>query len=397
MFNDAYLDLIYIVACEINQQKIDTNRIKEMNLVAVHKLAKKHLLVVITYMGIESSRIMSDENWKSTLSEEAQNDLKLWKQEKEKGIRKNLLLDIERQKLFDYFEKEGIWYMPLKGSVLKDSYPSVGMRQMADNDILFDASCQKTVRDYFVRNDYNVISYKKGNHDIYEKEPIYNFEMHTSLFDFTHNAAWYDYYANVKKRLIRDDGRRYGYRFSDNDLYIYFVTHAYKHHDGSGTGIRSLLDCYVYQISRKLDWTYIEKEMKQLGITDFEKVFRSASYKLFQVDGGIDTLTEEEAELVMKHVLAGTYGNQKTRFENKLRKLQKDKEPISGKTKWKYFFSRLIPPKSYYLTYHPTIYKIKVIIPFFLVYRIIKGLLVHSKKLFREAKIVWKADQSSKM
>ena len=88
--------------------------------------------------------------------------------------------------------------MPLKGAVLKDLYPKHDMRQMADNDILFDVTCQKEIRDYFVSHGYEVISYAKGNHDVYEKPPVYNFEMHTALFGAGHNEVWAKYYENVK-------------------------------------------------------------------------------------------------------------------------------------------------------------------------------------------------------
>lgn len=389
MFDNTYLALLYLASCEINQIKPDSSRIKQMDLASVHRMAKKHLLVVITYMGIEASDILQDEGWKSSLSEEAQADLQKWKQEKEKGVRKNLLLDVERQKLFAYLEEEHIWYMPLKGSVLKDYYPGDGMRQMADNDILYDAPKKKLVRAYFEQEGFDVISYDKGIHDVYRKKPIYNFEMHTSLFGLMHNNTWYNYYIDVKEKLIKDDDRAYGYHFSDNDFYIYFVTHTCKHYEGYGTGIRSLLDCYVCQKSTKLDWTYIEQEMDKLGIAEFERVLRSASFKLFSPDGGAETLTAEEAELVTIHASAGTYGTQKIGVGKKLRKLQEDDEPITFKTKWKYYLTRLIPPMEYYRLYYPTIYKLKFPIPFFVIYRIIRSTTARGRQLLEEIKIVW--------
>lgn len=83
--------------------------------------------------------------------------------------------------MFQYMDAEHIWYMPLKGAILKDLYPRQEMRQMADNNILFDTSCEAAVKDYFVKEGYEVISYAKGNHDVYEKEPVYNFEMHMEI------------------------------------------------------------------------------------------------------------------------------------------------------------------------------------------------------------------------
>lgn len=67
--------------------------------------------------------------------------------------------------------------MPLKGSILKDWYPKFGMREMADNDILFDASKRKEVKAIFQGRGYTVKEYDKSNHDAYEKPPIYNFEI----------------------------------------------------------------------------------------------------------------------------------------------------------------------------------------------------------------------------
>ena len=51
------------------------------------------------------------------------------------------------------------------------------------------------------------------------------------------------------------------------------MTHTFKHFEGGGTGIRSLLDQYVYlnKLEEALDFRYIEKQCEILGIADFEK------------------------------------------------------------------------------------------------------------------------------
>ena len=75
-------------------------------------------------------------------------------------------------------DSEHIWYLPLKGIILKDYYPSVGMRQMSDNDILFDADAWERVEKHMLSEGYETESVGKGNHDVYQKAPVYNFEMH---------------------------------------------------------------------------------------------------------------------------------------------------------------------------------------------------------------------------
>ena len=52
-----------------------------------------------------------------------------------KAVRKNILFDSEREAITSEMEKQGIWYLPLKGAILKELYPQIGMREMSDNDI----------------------------------------------------------------------------------------------------------------------------------------------------------------------------------------------------------------------------------------------------------------------
>ena len=67
-----------------------------------------------------------------------------------------------------FMEQKGIWHLPLKGVILKEYYPSVGMRQMSDNDILFDYSFCNEVQAYMESEGYKAVSVGEGNHDIYE-------------------------------------------------------------------------------------------------------------------------------------------------------------------------------------------------------------------------------------
>lgn len=103
---------------------------------------------------------------------------------------------------------------------------------------------------------YEVEVFEQGNHDVYEKEPVYNFEMHTSLYGAGHHNEWISYYDRIKDRL-RPKGNRSEYRFTDEDFYVYIMTHMFKHFDGSGTGIRSLLDQYVYLIGWKIPLIFL--------------------------------------------------------------------------------------------------------------------------------------------
>lgn len=400
-------DLLYLINCSLHNTIPDRERVCGMDIAELFKYSKYHTLVAITYDALEllgnkalfadnesegnNAKLSADGLVKQPQysSESPVEVLKKWKELRDMAFRKNLMLDSERHKLSAYLCEKKVWHIPLKGVVLKELYPKLEMRQMADNDILFDAEYEETVRDYFVENGYEVVLYNKGNHDVYKKNPVFNYEMHTSLFSPFYNEVWYSYYSNIKEKLVRQ-GDGYVYAFSDNDFYIYFVTHAFKHSDGSGTGIRSFVDCYVYQSSKTLDWNYIETELNKLGILEFEKTFRSVSWKIFGDRQSPDSLTAEEYDLLCDSMYAGTYGTMCGRIEKNLQREQGDKEAIKNSTKVKYILRRLFPPLSFYESYYPTVYRIKILIPFAIIYRFIKGATIKRKIVMKEAKFVHK-------
>ena len=116
-------DMLYLTSCALNNVIPDKNKIESMNRENLFEMCQFHSLTYIVCMALESVGMELPE---------------YWTQAKAKAIRKVLLLDAERRKIFDFIDKNGIWYMPLKGVILKEYYPSIGMRQISDNDILCD-------------------------------------------------------------------------------------------------------------------------------------------------------------------------------------------------------------------------------------------------------------------
>jgi hypothetical protein len=52
------------------------------------------------------------------------------------------------------------------------------------------------------------------------------------------------------------------------DFYIYQMGHLYKHYSKGGSGIRSVLDTYIYlkRYEDILDRGYLDKEFEKMGI-----------------------------------------------------------------------------------------------------------------------------------
>lgn len=393
---DIWSDLLYLTVCGICQCKANREMVLQMDWPKVYEVSCFHNLSSLCCTVVED--VVDTKG----LSEEQQEIYRKWQEEKNKALRKQVLLDVERGKLEQFMEEHKIWYMPLKGVVLQKLYPKQGMRQMADNDILFDAGYRKEVRNWFESNGYRIEAYGRSNHDVYQKEPVLNYEMHISLFSpNVHNTLWTKYYDNVLSRLVVEDDKQYGRRFTTEDFYVYFILHAFKHFDVSGTGLRTLVDAAVYLNAYKdtIDWEYVEKQLDDLNLTGFEQSVRSAASKLYTKETAQilseniswkTVLTEEETTFVQYLLHAGTYGTVQNQIQKKMKELQPDGEAITVKTKLRYCVNRIFPSPDFFWDNYAFIGKHRWLLPAGYLYRIVKGFVTGGKRLFREAKTAWK-------
>lgn len=383
-FNENIID----VANEENSQKIYIGRI--------YYIAKKHNLVSIMAQAMENMGFESDSDiWKR------------WLKEKNQLIYKSVLMDVEREAIQDFFEKNNIWYMLLKGMVIRKYYPAPELREMADNDILFDNKYSKEVYEFMTARGYKSDDYNKGYHDEYLKPPAYNFEMHRQLVSSKERPKWYEYYKDVKSILIKDTNENREtaansesnntsnqFYFSDNDFYVYFIVHTYKHFLNSGMGLRTVLDVYLYvsNLQEKLDFDYIEEQLKKLDAYDFEQTFRSIAFKMFDENledrKWWDLFDVKEQEMLSYVLDAGTYGNLENSVAHKMGYTKGEKKKASDKVK--YIFRRLFPSMDTIEEFFPFFYKHKWAIPFLYIYRIGKIPFARRKKVAGELKEVFK-------
>lgn len=343
--NKTQYDMVYLAACGVNSVRPEQEYLNGLDIEKLYQLSHGHSLDALVGTVLKQAGVTLPNGWNERIS---------------KAIRKVVLFDAERAKLLSSMEQKGIWYLPLKGIVLKDFYPAVGMRQMSDNDILFDYSHCDEVQAYMESQGYEAVSVGVHNHDVYHKEPVYNFELHKALYGEAHQDGWAEYYENVKDRLVVSGGTSFGYRFTDEDFYVYIVSHAYKHYAGSGTGLRTLLDFYVYLSAKEqtLDFAYIEKECKVLGIDTFERQSRELCKKVFAKDALIgedalkQSLSEEEMEMLLYYLTSGAYGTLERGVENRMKQYRTNGVKCA---KLRYVWDRLFPGYDVYRVYAPSV------------------------------------------
>ena len=322
--------------------------IVSVDLPELYALADAHQMTAITAFALEAAGVRDES----------------FLRERSKAVSREVNFDRERARILKEFEEKQIWYMPLKGVILKRFYPQTGMRQMSDNDILFDAEKAKDVHEIMTSLGYKTEIYDEGHRDDYRKLPMFHFEMHRVLFDKkTLPVSLYRYYRDVRRLLIKDSGNSFGYHLSDEDLYLYMIAHEYKHFAWGGTGLRSLLDTYVFlkKHSKTLDWEYIMAEAEKLGMAGFEKRNRALALRVFHA-GGMQKLSEKETELLDYFIESEAYGSMPHAIRNYSRQLGM----------FRYVMLRAFLPMEAVKKYYPFFYRHKLLLPLLPIYRVIR-------------------------
>lgn len=351
---------------------------------------KKNSLEGITFLAVEK------------MSEKPADKLfEYWKDVYQKLSYIEFLFENERNTLFAEMRKAGLSYLPLKGVNFLRFYPKPGMRSMGDNDILYglveqdengifhiagetDEEREKTLaaaRERLVEIMKSLgfeVGSLLGHDERFMKGPLL-FEMHRSLVPS--DSVYFEYYKNSWKRALRSASDPNRFAYSQNDEYIYTVVHIDKHLKTSGTGLRSIVDLYVFlkNVGAELDREYIDAELKKLGVFEVEERLRNFAFSLFEAD----SLSAEDEELLLYFLNCGTYGNFDEMMRLNLKRLGADGN--RGKAKAAYVKKRLSKVSEAELEiYFPVFYRHRFLRPFLPVHRIFRGMFTNTRYFFRE-------------
>lgn len=361
--NDVF-DYLHLVSLYLNKKAASGFKVDD-HITFYATLSKRHSLMALFYKAV-----------KDTNADINENNLKRLEEYYFANVRKVALFEKERKDLYEFLNNNQIDFLPLKGIVIKDYYLDQNTREFADNDILFSASKDKMIKEYFVKRGYKSEYFRKSNHDIYQKKPFFNFEMHRALFMEREDGREFSKYF---QNYLKDSSIKEGYEhyLSKEDFYIYFLAHAFKHFDNSGCGIRTLIDCYLYLKQNELDFAYINQELDKIGLLEFSNKFSSLSTKVFDEQ----ELNDEEKEMLLFIASSGTYGT----LENSVNK------GVKEKGKFKYLMRRIFPPMSFYKTAYPRLYKTKVLIPLAWFMRLFRIIFKNPKRATAEIKLITKS------
>ena len=385
--NYEYSDMIYLLWCAVNKCAPEKKYIRSADVENLLKMSVSHKLTLLMNEAVKKA----DD---SLFSSE---DKGRFETEALKALRVNLLFDYDTKNVLALLEKNKISCMPLKGYVLKEYYPQAEQRQMGDIDILIAPEDADKIRGIMVEAGYSCTSFNETHHDSYFKKPFYLYEFHRTLF-LGAEKKWDDYYRNIIERLQKNPENEYEYSFSPEDMYIYIVMHGLKHFLDRGTGLRFLTDIYFYLKAEKIDFDYVENEMKKLDVYSYERLFRDLAIKVFSEEsGGHDLkLSKEEEKALYELYSSGAYGSTNVAVTHRMERLTNGTKGNMKKPVYvlKRFF---IIPEIYRLKY-PKMYKSVVLRPVLVGIRLVKGMKSKRHLIANELKVLKKypSDSSEK-
>lgn len=282
----------------------------------------------------------------------------------EKSYRTVVAREISQQAETDRIRKDfsdnGIDFMFLKGSHLKKLYPAPELRFMADTDVLVRSEDVEKAKKILLSHGFEQKA-DNGKDVAFTKKPFLTVELHNTLF--VEEYYMYGYFLSVWDKAEKIGGHEYA--MTDSDMYIYTAAHLAEHFTTGGACFRPVMDIYLMRkkMSAKLDFPYIEKELKKLSIDEFVKKIEAVADGMFgdcERDSSLE-ITENFIVLgppVKNTGIASADGKKRSKAET--------------------LFASLFPPLKHMKLLFPTLKKAPALLPLFWIIRLFER--VFSKK-----------------
>ena len=268
---------------------------------------------------------------------------------------RNRQAERETQRIFSLFEELQIPYIPLKGTVLKQAYPSGWLRTGCDVDILVrQEDLERAAEALTERLSYTC----EGTmwHDVSLHSPDgLHVELHFALIDTVRFPLVSEILSTVWQDAERCAPDRYLFSLSREHFLLYHVAHTAKHFLIGGCGIRPFWDLRIMETRLGYRIEDHEALLERAGMLKFAR----AEHALAEVFAGVrehDDLTRSMEDYVVR---AGVYGTMENRTVNQLAK--------SGKLR--FTLSRLILPFDQLKKQYPVLEKHRALSPLMQVHR----------------------------
>lgn len=294
----------------------------------------------------------------------------------------HLVRDVSQKEVMDFirysFKEKSIDFMLLKGSHLKKLYPISEVRFMADMDVLVHEKDIESATQILTSYGFEIYL-NNGKDIVFTKEPCLTLELHKMLF--IEDFFMHDYFTGVWERA--ESVGNHEYKMSYNDLYVYTLSHLAEHYMGAGSCFRPAMDLFLmeYKLGNDIDFEYIDKQFRQIGIIDFAKKMRVLCNCMFS-DGEYD----EDLDIMENYIVLGAPVKNAEAAA---------KAASTKKSKGRQLFEALFPNFSHMKTRYPLLQKLPVLLPLFWLIRIVTYIFTKNKTVISKRKQLQGLDKES--
>lgn len=230
----------------------------------------------------------------------------------------------ELQRIFTAFDENGIDYMPLKGTLMKERYPKPELRIMGDADILIRLAQYEKISGIMTALGFTETA--NSDHELVWRSPKLYLELHKRLIP-SYNKDFYAFFGEGWQLAKRQNGTRFSMTAEDEMVYLF--THFAKHFRDGGIGLRHMTDLFVYQKANpSLDEAYVEAELEKLQLLSFYNNIKKL-LRVFFMDEAEDELSEILTEYIFE---SGSWGKLESRIlATSVRDLGESRSPLKKK------------------------------------------------------------------
>lgn len=247
----------------------------------------------------------------------------------------------------------------LKGLKVSSLYDVPEMRFMLDIDIFINSEKYKEAIEVMKKRGYEVGSADEKDCSL-SKKPFLNVDLHQELkYDYD---LGYEFYATVNERLISKENS-FEKLMSNEELYVYLLSHTAHHFATAGTGIKSVIDHYyiLKNLVPKCNIEILKEYLNKSGLNEFNDSFTKLTEYWF-MDAQADETIKKMSDYI---ILSGAYGTDINFFVNSVLRISDNKK--------NYFFSRLFPDRETLSYRYPILKKHKLLLPLFWLIRILSS------------------------
>jgi len=306
-----------------------------------------------------------------------------WKNENDLYVFVDTEQNFAWDEIKNYFSQKEIPILPVKGILLKSIYPQTYLRTMGDLDILFKREFREKIHESLSELGYKYDgSHSDTTVDFYHRPTNSNIEAHYSLMP--KSAPFKDYYVDIWEKALATE-TPFLYRLSREDEYLFLLIHAAKHFFSGGTGVRTIVDLYLFnkKYHDALDREYIKKELEK--VSEIAKKSGPQEYSLIEFEKIVKKLMDQwfNNEIILdntglKIITDGVYGRSENLWVKRLKEMGRKR----------YLLYRLFPPLDELKKKYTILKRIPFLLPVFWIWRLITGPIKRRKRIVYELKII---------